>query len=146
MTQSIRKFVETCNVCNSRKKANRNAKCPLTKYHSGAPMVRVHLDFFGPLPETTQGNAHILVMVDKFSKLLECISLPTQTAEQSARAAVNDLCSPVSVFLFKFIQTKVVTLKADYLNQYVMSYKFTRQELHRTDRRPMVKLSVVTGH
>lgn len=31
MTQSIRNFVETCNVCNSSKKANRKAKCSLTK-------------------------------------------------------------------------------------------------------------------
>ena len=36
-------------------------------------------------------------------------------------------------------------MKADYLNQYVTSYKFTRQEPPRTDRRPMVKLSIVTG-
>jgi hypothetical protein len=56
MAQSIRNFVETCSVCNSSKKANRKAKCPLTKYHSGAPMERVHLDFLGPLPETYTGK------------------------------------------------------------------------------------------
>ena len=54
---------------------------------------RVHLDFLGPLPETTQGNAHILIMVDQFSKWLECIPLPTQTAEQTARAAVSEVFS-----------------------------------------------------
>ena len=93
MAQRIRNFVETCSVCNSSKKANRKAKCPLTKYHSGAPMERVHLDFLGPLPETTQGNAHIFVMVDQFSKWLECTPLPTQTAEQTATAALNEFFS-----------------------------------------------------
>ena len=93
MAQRIRNCVETCSVCNSSKKAKRKAKCPLTKYHSGAPMERVHLDFLGPLPETTQGNAHILVMVDQFSKWLECTPLPTQTAEQTATAAVNEFFS-----------------------------------------------------
>ncbi|VDH94351.1 Hypothetical predicted protein [Mytilus galloprovincialis] len=70
--------------------------------HQGAPMERVHLDFLGPLPETKFGNAHVLVMVDQFSKWMECIPLPAQTAEHTARAAVNEFFSrfgfPFQVF------------------------------------------------
>ncbi|VDI27329.1 Hypothetical predicted protein [Mytilus galloprovincialis] len=79
MTQKIRDFVKTCSTCNLHKKPNRKAKCPLTQFHAGAPMERVHLDFLGPLPETKFGNAHVLVMVDQFSKWMECIPLPAQT-------------------------------------------------------------------
>lgn len=32
----------------------------MTKYHAGVPMERVHLDFFGPLPESTAGNSEHL--------------------------------------------------------------------------------------
>ena len=52
-------------------------------------MEKVHLDFIGPLPRTEQGNEHILMMVDQFTKWVECIPLPSQSAEGTARAAVN---------------------------------------------------------
>jgi hypothetical protein len=38
-------------------------------------MERVHLDFIGPLPRTERGNEHILMMVDQFTKWVECILL-----------------------------------------------------------------------
>lgn len=53
-------------------------------------MERVHLDFLGPLPESTSGNTNILVMMDQFTKWVECVPLPSQTAEVTARAAVNE--------------------------------------------------------
>ena len=56
----------------------------------GVPMERIHLDFLGPLPKTQQGNEYILVIVDQFTKWVECIPLPSQTAEVTARAAVNE--------------------------------------------------------
>lgn len=89
----VKHYVSTCEVCNVHKKPNRNARCPLTEYFAGECMERVHLDFLGPLPETPRGNAHILVMVDQFSKWVECIPLPTQTAEDTARAAVDQFFS-----------------------------------------------------
>lgn len=36
-------------------------------------MERVHLDFVGPLPKTDRGNEHILMMVDQFTKWVECV-------------------------------------------------------------------------
>jgi transposase InsO family protein len=62
----------------------------MTKYHAGSPMERVHLDFLGPLPETPRGNTNILVMVDQFTKWCEIVPLPSQTAETTAKAAVNE--------------------------------------------------------
>ena len=44
----------------------------------------------GPLPKTSQGNEHILVMVDQFTKWVECVPLPSQTAEVTAHAAVRE--------------------------------------------------------
>ena len=52
-------------------------------------MERVHLDFLGPLPRTRQGNEYVLVMVDQFTKWVECVPLPSQTAEVTASAAVT---------------------------------------------------------
>ena len=44
-------------------------------------MERVHIDLLGPLPKTAAGNEHILMMVDQFTKWMEIIALPSQTAE-----------------------------------------------------------------
>jgi hypothetical protein len=63
----------------------------MTPYHAGAPMGRVHLDFMGPLPQTKKGNEYVLMMVDQFTKWTECIPLPSQTAEITAQAAINEL-------------------------------------------------------
>jgi hypothetical protein len=56
-------------------------------------MERVHLDFLGPLPRTEDGNEYILMMVDIFTKWVECILLPPQKAEITARSAINDFFS-----------------------------------------------------
>ena len=45
----------------------------MVKYHAGAPMERVYLDFLGPLSCTARGNEYVLVMVDQFTKWEECI-------------------------------------------------------------------------
>ena len=48
------------------------------------------LRFCKPLPKSDRANEHLLMIVDQFSKWVECIPLPSQTAEVTARAAVND--------------------------------------------------------
>ena len=55
-----------------------------------APLERVYIGFLGPLPETERGNEHILMIVDQFTKWVECIPWPSQTAEVTAQAVVND--------------------------------------------------------
>ncbi|VDI20678.1 COMPASS component SPP1 [Mytilus galloprovincialis] len=86
----VERYVASCKHCSQNKKATRSARCPQTLYHSGYPMERVHLDFIGPLPKTERGNENVLMMVDQFSKWVECVPLPSQTAEVTARAAVNE--------------------------------------------------------
>ena len=65
----------------------------MQEYHAGAPMERVHLDFLGPLPRTPRGNEYVLMMVDQFTKWVECVPLPSQTAEITAKAAVDGFFS-----------------------------------------------------
>ena len=61
----------------------------MTEYQAGAPIEQVHLDFSGPLPKTKYGNEDVLMMVDEFTKWVECTPLSTQTAEETSRVAVN---------------------------------------------------------
>jgi transposase InsO family protein len=93
LTKDVTNYVTTCDVCSRNKKNSRYGKCPLTEYQAGAPMERVHIDFMGPLPKTARGNEHILVMVDQFTKWVEVVPLPSQSAEVTAKAAVESFFS-----------------------------------------------------
>ena len=55
---------------------------------SGNPMDRIAIDFVGPLPKTEKGNEVILV-VDYFTKWVECYALPDQQAETTADVLVT---------------------------------------------------------
>ena len=63
-------------------------------------MEIVHLDFLGPLPKTLRGNEYVLMMVDQFTKWVECVPLPSQTAEVTAKAAEDGFFSKLG-FLFQ---------------------------------------------
>jgi hypothetical protein len=93
MRADVERWVQGCKLCAQSKKGGRMAHGEMRNYHAGAPMQRVHLDFMGPLPRTASGNEVILVMVDQFTKWCEIVPLPSQTAEVTARAAVNEFFS-----------------------------------------------------
>ncbi|XP_070546257.1 uncharacterized protein [Ptychodera flava] len=86
MSDDVRNFIAGCPKCNKNKKPRQYSKFEIVKFHAGSPMERVHLDFLGPLPKTK----NILMMVDQFTKWVECIPLPSQEAEVTAQAAVNE--------------------------------------------------------
>ena len=79
-------YVSTCGPCSRNKRHQSHVLGEMLKYHTGAPTV--HLGF---LPHTARGNEYVLVMVDQFTKWVECIPLPSQTAEVTATSAVNEL-------------------------------------------------------
>ena len=55
-------------------------------------------NLLGPLPETEDGNKYILVISDYFTKWLEGVAIPDQTAITVARALVKEVvcrfCTP----------------------------------------------------
>lgn len=51
----------------------------------------IAIDFIGPLPKTTGGNAYILVASDYATKFPEAFALPDSTAETTAKCLVENL-------------------------------------------------------
>ena len=124
-------------ACSPNKKNNLYGKVPLTKYQAGAPMAQVHIDIIGPLPKTERGNEHCLMMVDQFTKWVECIPLPSQKAEVTSRGAV-DYSSDLDI-LSSYFRTKEETLKVNCLKLCVKYKKSIRLGLLLTDRLQMDK-------
>lgn len=102
----------TCDVCCKNKRGQLPNRFALKSYQAGSPMKKVHLDFLGPLPRTENGNKYIPIMVDSFTKWMECVPLPSQTAEVTAKAAIIDFFSQASGTRTKCLQIRVGTLKA----------------------------------
>ena len=48
------------------------------------------MDILGLLSQTPQGNTVILMLIDQFTKWIECYSLPDQSAEVVAKTVVED--------------------------------------------------------
>jgi len=75
------------------KKADRYGYVPMQEDESSVHMERVHIDCLGPLSLTSRGNQDILMMVNQFTKWVECV--PSQTADITAKAAVDQFFSRV---------------------------------------------------
>ena len=56
-------------------------------------MDRVMIDVLGPLSRTPRGNSIILMLIDQFTKWVECYPLPDQSAELIAKALVDEFFS-----------------------------------------------------
>ena len=93
MAKDVELFVKSCNICNRNKKANIKAKAGLGQYHAGIPMEHVHIDILGPFTPSDKGNQYVLMIVDQFTKWLECFPLPCQSAEETAKCVVNGFIS-----------------------------------------------------
>ena len=59
-------------MCNHQKTPQKKPKAHQVRYHAGSPLERIHIDILGPLIETPRGNPYVLVVVDQFSKWVEC--------------------------------------------------------------------------
>ena len=97
MRQDCEIYVQGCPECGRNKQYGTRARGPLGVYHAGFPLERVHIDILGPFPKSRSGNAYVLVLIDQFSKWLECYALPDQTAKTVAQTIVNEFVARFGV-------------------------------------------------
>jgi transposase InsO family protein len=90
MRSDINLYVRTCAKCNTNKKPSRKKRAGLGEFHAGAPMDRVHIDVLGPFTKSPKGNTVILLVIDQFTKWLECFPLPDQSAELVAKTVLDE--------------------------------------------------------
>jgi len=71
ITYVVKKFIETCYICQKQNEALEKLYTEPFVGSTYAPMERIQIDHVGPLPEDAYGNKHILVIVDTFSRWVE---------------------------------------------------------------------------
>jgi len=93
MSTDCKLFVRACSTCNKNKKTKDKPRARLGQYHAGIPLERVHMDILGPLPISKRGNKYVLMVIDQFTKWLECYPIPNQGAEIVAKTLVDNFIS-----------------------------------------------------
>ena len=93
MTTQISEFVKSCVTCAQNKLSPGHQKAPLQSIDVNEPFVFWAMDYMGPLPETSRGNKHLLVVMDHFTKWCEAFPTKDQKASTVADLLVSRLFS-----------------------------------------------------
>lgn len=139
----IKTYVFRCDICCWNKRGSLPLRSGLKSYQAGTPMEKVHLDFLGPLPRAESGNEYMLMMVDSFTKWVECVPLLSQTAEVTASGNKGIFCA-VRVSHLRFSPTWAETLRASCSERSMTCLSCTSHRLRHTDSRAIGRWSVIT--
>ena len=90
MTESVKRWCKTCDVCARGKPGPGTGKSPLQQFRVTAPMQCVAVDIVGPLPVSRDGNEYIIVLGDYFTKWQEAFPVQNHTALTVADKLVTE--------------------------------------------------------
>lgn len=91
LQNDVRSYVAGCSTCMRRKGPQKTKQAPMQIVRSGYPMERLAIDILGELPETRQGNRHIVVIADYFTKWTECFPMKNMEAATVAKLLVEEV-------------------------------------------------------
>lgn len=91
----------------------------MKSYQAESLIEMVHLHFPGLLSHTERGKEYILMVVDSFTKWVECVSLLTKTANVTTMADINILISQGMGILSRPFRMKSVTLRMSSFTRFV---------------------------
>ena len=90
ITEDVREFCKTCDICQKTAPKGRVAPAPLQNMPViETPFNRIAIDIIGPLPKTEEGHSYILTEVDFATRYPEAMALKEITAEAVANALVS---------------------------------------------------------
>ena len=92
MKEEIRIHILSCEECGKNKTQVPKPKGLLGHIRAGAPWEIIGVDLIGPLPITERGNRYIIVFIDYFTKWVEIVPIPDQSAQTTSRALLDENC------------------------------------------------------
>ena len=93
MNIELHDFVRYRQVCAQTKLDPNHLKASLQTINVNEPFVFWAMDYMGPLPETTQGNKHLLVVMGHFTKWCKVFPTKDQRAKTVAEIVVSNIFS-----------------------------------------------------
>jgi transposase InsO family protein len=92
MFRDVEDYVASCKKCQQRKHPKKPAHPPSTSHvPSDGPWREIAFDAVGPFPETDDGNKHILVFMDHFTKSCELFPVKDLKETTVAQIIVNEI-------------------------------------------------------
>jgi hypothetical protein len=90
MDKDIRNWVKGCAKCTKIKTPRHTLHGKLKPFGHGAPFQILQVDIVGPFPETQKGNRYWLTIIDRYTRWLEFVPMPTKTAEDVVTALFKE--------------------------------------------------------
>ena len=93
LEQTARWWIRRCFKCQARKAPRKSVRWPVISIPlPNGPGEAISLDYFGPLPTTSNGCKHILLITDRFSRRASMYAVTASefTAAGTADILVND--------------------------------------------------------
>ena len=84
-------WVSKCDECAKVKHPPRKPHAPLGEMPVGVPSDRLPTDILGSFPESTWGNKYVLAVTDYFTKWVEILAIPDQSAATCAEIILNEV-------------------------------------------------------
>ena len=139
-------YIKNCATYYTQKKENVRPKAALKSYHAGRPLERVHIDMLGPFVKSKSGNVYVLMIIDQFTKWVECLAVPDQTAKTVCQILVDQFFSRFGLPLY-IHSDQGRNFESNLFQEIckLLDIVKTRTTPYRTDQLRMVKLSVRTG-
>ncbi|XDV52300.1 hypothetical protein PO909_021043 [Leuciscus waleckii] len=93
MQQDVAEYVRECLVCCQFHPTNLTPRAPLQRRGITFPWSDLQIDWVGPLPRSSRGNKYFLTVVCQFTKWVECLPAPNDTAQTTAYLLMNHIFS-----------------------------------------------------
>ena len=90
MAKDVKNYIQSCEICQKIKCQYHAARTPLLPLPTSERFQRIHMDFLGPLPTTTEGHKNILLIVDAFTKWPEAFPMKSTHASEVARGFFDE--------------------------------------------------------
>ena len=90
MAKDIKDYIQSCDTCQKIKHQYHATRTPLLPLPTSERFQRIHMDFLGSLPTTSEGHKHILLIVDAFTKWPEAFPMKSTHASEVARVFFDE--------------------------------------------------------
>ena len=109
--KEIKKFCETCFLCQSKKHLNKVNRAPLKPIIVNTPWSVIGIDIVGPLKCTSNGNIYIIIAICYFTKFCIAAAIRDFTAETTAKFIFNEIICKFGM-IFVIISDQGVNFKS----------------------------------